>query len=57
MVNTKIPMLLFEASNPGINYTLLRFGCNIVGIIIAILLEESLPEKDKTAIYEKAEKL
>ena len=55
---TKIPMLLFEASNLGINYMLLRLCCNIIGIIlIAILLEQSLPEKDKTAIYENAEKL
>lgn len=53
---TKIPMLLFEASNLGVRYTLLRLGCNIVGIIlIAILLEKSLPEKDKEAIYENAE--
>lgn len=55
---TKIPMLLFEASNLGVSYTLLRLGCNIAGIIlIAILLEKSLPVKDKTAIYENAEKL
>ena len=55
---TKIPMLLFEASNLGTPYTLIRLGCNIVGIIlIAVLLEKSLPEKDKAAIYDNAEKL
>ena len=55
---TKIPMLLFEASNLGIPYMLIRLGCNIVGIIlIAVLLEKSLPEKDKAAIYDNAEKL
>ena len=51
-------MLLFEASNLGTPYTLIRLGCNIVGIIlIAVLLEKSLPEKDKAAIYDNAEKL
>jgi len=55
---TKIPMLLFEASNLGIPYMLIRLGCNIVGIIlIAVLLEKSLSEKDKTAIYDNAGEL
>lgn len=49
---TKIPMLLFETTNLGFKYTLLRLCCNIVGIIIiAILLEKSLNEEDKREIY------
>ena len=55
---TKIPLLLFEASNLGLSYMLLRLGSNMVGIIlIAILLERSLSETDKAAIYENAETL
>ena len=55
---TKIPMLLFEASNLGLNYTLLRLGFNIIGILlIAVILEKSLPEKDRADIYKAAEKL
>ncbi|MDD2294523.1 MAG: permease [Christensenellales bacterium] len=54
----KIPMLLFEASNLGVHYTLLRLACNIVGIIlIAVLLEKSLKKEEQQAIYENAEKL
>ena len=54
----KIPMLLFEASNLGVHYTLLRLACNIVGIIlIAVLLEKSLKKEEQQAIYENAEML
>ncbi len=55
---TKIPMLLFETSNLGPSYTLLRLGCNVVGIVlIAVLLEKSLPEQEKQAVYDRADQL
>lgn len=54
---TKIPLLLFEASNLGIPYTLLRFAFNLVGIVlIAFLLERSLTEEDRKAVAEQAQK-
>lgn len=55
---TKIPMLLFEASNLGLAYMLLRLGCNIIGIIIiALLLEKTLSDDDKQSIYHQAKEL
>ena len=54
---TKIPMLLFEASSLGVSYMLLRFACNLVGIVlIAVLLERSLSDTDRKAVYETAAK-
>lgn len=54
---TKIPMLLFEATSLGVPYMLLRFGCNLVGIVlIAWVLEKSLSEADRQAVYENAAK-
>lgn len=53
---TKIPLLLFEATNLGARYMLMRLFCNIAGIvIIAALLEKSLSEEDKQLIYENGE--
>ena len=55
---TKIPLILFEATNLGTSYMLLRLGCNIVGIaIIALLLEKNTSEKEKEQIYERAKTL
>jgi len=52
---TKIPMLLFEASNLGLKFTLIRLLCSIAGIIsIAPILEKTTTEKKKSALYEKA---
>ena len=54
---TKIPMLLFEATSLGVPYMLLRFAFNIVGIVlIAVILEKTLSEEDRTAVYENAAK-
>lgn len=55
---TKIPMLLFETSNMGLDYMLLRWAFNIVGIvIIALLLQSTASQEEKDAIYVNAEKL
>lgn len=52
---TKIPMLLFEATALGVPYMLLRFVCNIVGIVlIAVILEHSLSKDEREAVYENA---
>lgn len=54
----KVPMLLFEASNLGVWYTLLRLSCNIIGIIlIAVLLEKSLSDAQRKEVYDKAKAL
>lgn len=54
---TKIPMLLFEASALGVSYMLLRFACNIVGIVlIAVILERSLTGEQREQVYEIAQK-
>lgn len=54
---TKLPMLLFEASNLGLQYMLLRWTFNVIGIIIiAFLLEKTAPEEEKATIYANAKK-
>ena len=55
---TKIPLILFEMTNLGLRYMLLRLLCNIIGILgIALLLERTI-SADKTAeIYRNAETL
>lgn len=54
---TKIPMILFEASNLGWRYMLLRLVCNIIGIVvIAVLLERSTSDTERDAINELAKK-
>ena len=55
---TKVPMLLFETSNLGWKYMLMRLGCNIVGIIvIALILAKTTSPHEKEAIYENAKSL
>lgn len=52
---TKVPMILFEASNLGWRYMLLRLGCNIVGItVIALILEKTTSDAERETIYEIA---
>lgn len=52
---TKIPLLLFEASNLGVSYTLLRLAFNIVGIVlIALVLAKSFSAEDQKAIVKQA---
>lgn len=51
---TKIPMLIFEASSMGLEFTVLRFGLNIIGIWgIAFISEKLLNEKDESEIQER----
>jgi uncharacterized membrane protein YraQ (UPF0718 family) len=52
---TKIPMILFETSNLGLKYMLLRLLCNIIGIIIiAIILEKTTSENEKEIVYKNS---
>ena len=52
---TKIPLLLFEASSLGWTFMLLRFALNIpVIFLLGWLVEKSLPEVDRAAIYARA---
>lgn len=49
---TKLPLLLFEASSMGLNFTLIRFGLNIVGILgIAYISELVLGHKELEEIH------
>lgn len=55
---TKIPMLLFEATNLGWQYMLLRLFCNIIGIIvIAIILEKTMTIENKEQIQMKIQSI
>lgn len=55
---TKIPLLLFEASSMGIEFTIIRFMINLVGIVmIAKLSEEFLSKQQQNEIYTNAESL
>ncbi len=48
---TKLPQLLFETSNLGWRYTLIRFAGNIVGILlIALVLDRLTPAAEREAI-------
>lgn len=52
---TKIPLLLFEATSLGYKFTLLRLGIDLIGIlVIAILLEKTMSEKEKVEMYENS---
>ena len=55
---TKIPMLLFEVSSMGLQYTLVRLIGNLIGIAcIAWLMERSTDEAQLQQIRERAEAL
>jgi len=54
---TKIPLILFEASALGLNFMLVRLIMDLIGIaVIAYITEKSLTQKNKDAIYQKAQK-
>lgn len=54
----RIPLLLFELSSLGVPFTLIRFVLNLFVIFaIAFIIERLLSDRDKKAIYEKADKL
>jgi uncharacterized membrane protein YraQ (UPF0718 family) len=45
---TKIPMLLFEASNLGIRFMLIRLACNIAGITaMAVIMDRTTSESKR----------
>lgn len=53
---TKIPLILFEATSMGFQFTALRFVLNLFGIgIIAYFTEKALSAADKQKIAELAE--
>ena len=53
---TKIPMLMFELANLGARFTLTRLAVDMVGIIlIAVLMERFMSEKDREEILAKAQ--
>jgi len=52
---TKIPLLIFEASSMGLNFTLIRFGLNIFGILgIAFISEIVLGNKELEEIHARS---
>lgn len=54
----RIPLLLFEISSLGWQFTFARFGLNVVVVFaIAFIIEKILSETDKKAIYDSANEL
>ena len=54
----RIPLLLFEISSLGWQFTFVRFGLNIVVVfIIAFIIEKLLTETDKKEIYDNVNKI
>lgn len=52
---TKIPMMLFEITQLGSKFALIRFGLNLVAIIaLAIIMKRTTTKEDAEAIYEMA---
>ena len=49
----KIPMLMFEVSSLGLEFTLVRMACSIVGVLlIAFVTEKLLSKEDQQKIYD-----
>lgn len=54
---TKLPLLLFEASAMGPQFTLVRLGLDLAGIaVIAFVTEKFLSPRERQDIYTNAEK-
>jgi len=54
----RIPLLLFEISSLGWQFTFVRFGFNIVVVFaIAFIIDKVLTGLDKKSIYENADKI
>lgn len=52
----KIPLLIFESTALGYNFSMLRLGINIIGIpLIAFIINLFLKEKDREEIYQLAQ--
>lgn len=55
---TKIPMLLMEYTSLGAKFTLTRLALNIpIIVIIALIMQLLLSDKDVAEIYDRAEKM
>ena len=53
----RIPLLLFEVSSMGLQFTLIRFISNVfIVLIIAFLIDFLLTKEEKTELYKNAEK-
>lgn len=54
---TKVPMMLFEITQLGSKFALVRLGVNVIGIIfLAVIMEKTTTQKDAEMIYELAAK-
>lgn len=54
---TKIPLILFETTNLGFQFMIIRLGLNILGVIaIAFALEKTASKEEEKELYELAEK-
>lgn len=52
---TKIPMMLFEITQLGSKFALIRFGLNIIAILVlAVIMEKTTTKKDADTMYELA---
>ncbi|WP_294707611.1 permease [uncultured Fusobacterium sp.] len=52
----KIPLLIFESTALGYNFSMLRLGINIIGIpLIALIINLFLKEQDREEIYKLAQ--
>lgn len=52
----KIPLLIFESTALGYNFSMLRLGINIIGIpLIAFIINLFLKEEDRKEIYQLAQ--
>lgn len=53
---TKIPMMLFEITQLGSKFALIRFGLNLVAIILlAVIMERTTGKRDVETMYELAD--
>lgn len=54
----KIPLVLFEANELGLQFMLSRYLLNIpVILLIAFIIEKTLPDSDRRLIYKTAEEM
>jgi uncharacterized membrane protein YraQ (UPF0718 family) len=54
--STKLPLMLFETSNLGLTFTLIRFVLNIIGItLMAFVIDGLTGKEEKERVYKIAE--
>ncbi len=55
---TKIPTFLFEATSMGLNYTVVRFICNVIGIgCTALVMDRITSKEDKEELVVHVQEL